>query len=248
MKKVSSIILVMVLLILPILSFSSCEKEELMTIVGEIKYVKTLNEHCLYIKPIDQSDDGVWVPIIVSKETQTKSSFSKNLSDMPELAVGTIVEVVYNASLPKADSAYIHKFNAKSLKIVDDAYTVEKQSLPFKLTDGYEYKMHKTVGRRDFGTVLHVAKITEPANGYIIYLEDNRMDNNQALTMYWLDGNALYRTDSERISITDELRDRITSGKTGYVIAICGLEHYPFDSIDIQSILGVSYYDPNYHW
>ena len=248
MKKVSSIILVMVLLILPIMSFSSCEKEELMTIVGEIKYVKTCNEHCLYIKPIDQSDDGIWIPIIVSRETQTKSSFSTNLSDMPELAVGTIVEVIYNASLPKANDAYVHKFNAKSLKVVDDAYTAEKQSLPFKLTNGYEYTMHKTVGKRDFGMVLHVARITEPANGYIIYLEDNRMDNNQVLTMYWLDEDALYRTDSERISITDELRDRITSGETGYVIAICGLEHYPFDSIDIQSVLGVSYYDPNYHW
>lgn len=248
MKKNIALIICCVLTILPILSLVSCENEELMTIVGEIKYVKTRNEHCLYIKPIDQSDDGIWVPIVVSKETQTKSSFSTNLSDMPELAVGTIVEVIYNAGLPKADDAYIQKFFAKSLKPVDNAHTVEKQSLPFKLIDGYEYTILKAVGRRDFGTIIHVAKIVEPAKGYIIYLEDNGKNNHTALTMYWLDEDAMNNDDSSGISINDDLKEKIIAGETGYVIAIAGLKHYPFEKIDIQSVLGVSYYDPAYHW
>lgn len=248
MKKVSSIILVLifVILLVPILSLYSCDESKYHhTVVGEVEFVCSwFDYHTVYVRPMDQEDHGIWIPLKVSGETHTVSEFSIDLKEMPELAVGTVVEVKYSIKSPREKDALLSEYEAVSVKVFDNSFVVENQYVPFKLTDGYEYSWSANTGTRDKGTVAHIAKLDAPISGYIIYLKDRFV--NDSIKMYWLDEEALGRDGG--ISIPAELQEKIEAGQTGYEVAIYGLKSYPFEDFNMESVLSVDFYDPNYHW
>lgn len=246
MKKLLSLFTALVLLIISMLGLVSCNNTEKMTVVGEISYIKSLNSHCVYIRPLEQGSNGVWIPVEITENTSTPSDFSNVASDMPELAIGTIVEVVYNVSEEKNESAKSSAYKAISLKVVSDADMHSKQDSPLKLSKGYEYTTDANDGNRDFGTVVHVAKLEAPISGYLIYLDNNRTSDNQTLTIYWVDEKLLKEDGLHHIG--DEVKALIESGATGYEIAVLGLSLYPFEKMNIQSITYIDFYDPNCHW
>lgn len=246
MKKANVLTLIFVLLIMPVLSLSSCDNERYYrSVVGEVAYVKTFEHHCVYIRPLDQGQDGIWIPVKVSEKTDSVSEYNDNAANMPELAIGSIVEVVYSVKTPRG-SNMLSEYEAISIKSFDNSRTIENQDLPFTPAKNYEYSWDAPNGTRDIGTVVHVAKINAPLCGYILYV-DGGAGTYQNVRAYWLDEGALERDGG--ISITSpELLSMIKSGQTGYDVAIFGLESYPFDSFNMQSVLGVSFYDPDIHW
>ena len=235
MKKVSSIILVMVLLILPIMSFSSCEKEEIITTVGTIEYVKSKNDsRYIYIRPLEQSENALWIPIRVSASIGEESGGA-------ELSVGSVVKVVYN--ITKDENMPMFAYNAVSIGSADVA--LENKS-PLRLTKGYNYANIANEGTRDFGEIVHVAKIDSPINGYLIYLDNTRV-HNDGLTVYFIDGGAIEHN-ANAVFPNTEIRGRIESFETGYKIAVYGLDQYPFSNLTVQSVGYVTMYNPDYHW
>lgn len=244
MKKINSIVLALVLLILSIMSLCSCEKKELITTVGVVEYVKSRENHYVYLRPFEQGDNGVWIPIIVNKKTETTSTFNTDLKNMPELAIGSVVEVVYNVAAPKDLPSF--GYEAVSMHSVDKPEMSGKQKSPLHLAEGYSHPDGE-IGPVDFGTVVHVSKIETPINGYLIYLEDAKYDDGQRLTMYFLDGEVIER-DSSITFKSEEIKGLIESFETGYKIAVFGMKQYPFENLNAKSVLYVDVYDPSYHW
>ena len=246
MKKTSILVLILVLLLVPMLSLYSCDESKYQrTVVGEVEFVCSgFDYHSVYVKPIDQENLGIWIPLKVSEKTQTVSKFSIEPEEMPELAVGTVVEVKYSIKAPRKNEGLLSEYEAISVKMFDNSFVVENQYVPFKLTDGYEHSWIANTGTRDKGTVAYVAKLDAPISGYIIYLTDRFVKD--SMKMYWLDEEALGRDGG--ISIPAELQEMIEAGQTGYEVAIYGLKSYPFENLDMESVLSVDFYDPNYHW
>ena len=241
-----SLLLIFVILLVPMLSLYSCDESKYHhTVVGEVEFVCSgFDYHIVYVRPIDQEDHGIWIPLKVSGETQTISEFSIDLKEMPELAVGTAVEVKYSIKAPREKDALLSEYEAVSVKVFDNSFVVENQYVPFKLTDGYEYSWSANTGTRDKGTVVHIAKLDAPISGYIIYLTGRFV--NDSIKMYWLDEEALGRDGG--ISIPAELQEKIEARQTGYEVAIHGLKSYPFEGFNMESVLSIDFYDPNYHW
>ena len=259
MRKIISILLILALLFISMFSLGSCEKKEIMTTVGVIEYVKTYWYHCVYIRPMDQDDNGIWIPIKVTKKTKTDSPFNIDTSSMPELAVGSVVEVVYDATLPKTEiwvqikniiynrkttDIPLDSYNAISVKLASSTEKVEKQKTPLKLTEGYEYAPEANEGDCDKGTVVHVAKIDDPISGYLIYLDDNTFDYNCVLTVYFIDSEA-FEDENSRMFMTEEIKRRIESFEIGYKIKVWQSATSPFKQVGIHSAQSVDIYDHN---
>lgn len=241
MKKAISIFLTVVLLSLSIISFNACNStKHQKTIIGEITYVKSFYSHCIYVKPLGCEDEGeVWVPISVSDKTATLSGFSENIADMPELAIGSIVEIVYSTKDPRGKHVLFSSYEAISIRTYESTEAPQKQELPFIATENYYYGKDATSGNREIGTVVHIAKLHTPLNGYIIYLEG---DYSQSLITYWIDEDALHK-ETGGITASDEVKNLLESFATGYKVKITGLGSYPFGKFNMQPIDAISLYN-----
>ena len=238
MKKTSIVVLILVLLIVPMLSLHSCEKEEVITTVGVVEYVKSGNIHSIYLRPLDHDKNSIWIPINVSEDTETISTFNKDLSKMPELSVGSIIEVTYKISEP--NDKLLFGYNAISVKSSSKTAMTDSQETPLRLTEGYHYT-NDALGGTNSGTVVHVARIETPASGYLIYLEDALVANGK-LAVYFIDDEAAQH-DKRTVFLDNEIKNKIQKFETGYKITVVGSTQQPFGAIDIESVLYVSMYN-----
>ena len=244
MKKTSILVLILVLLLVPMLSLFSCDESRYyQTLVGEIAYVKTDAQHTVYIVPHGHEDGGLWIPMIVTSETETASEFNEDISKMAELAIGNTVEVVYSTKNSKNNHILVGDNKLISLKVIESAVGVEKQKIEFKLNTRYEYTHEAKIARKDWGTVVHVAKISEPTGGYFIYVDKNRYEDYDSLTIYWIDEDAMHEKNGG-VLINEEMISLIESRASGYFVEITGYELYRFDDVSIQSVGSIGLAEP----
>ena len=240
MKKIILSVLILVLTLLPIVSLYSCDDATyLHTIVGEIAYVKSDENHMVYIAPHAQAGITLWIPMMITPETETASEFNKEAGKMPELSIGNIVEIVYNAKGTKANHILVGGSQVISLKVKSSAEGLEMQDFDLKLRRGYEYSRLEEIGTRDYGTVVHIAKIEKPDNGYFIYVDNNKYDEYDALTVYWLDEDSMYM-ESGGVLIDDGTIALVESGATGFYAEINSFELYRFKNVGIQTIHSIA--------
>lgn len=236
MKKISLLVLIFVLSVIPVISLYSCdETSHLHTIAGEIVYIKSNDHHAVYIAPYGGEDSNLWIPMMITPETETPSEFNKDPNKMPELSIGNIVEIVYNAKGTKANHILVGGSQVISLKVKSSAEGLEMQDFDLKLRRGYEYSRLEEIGTRDYGTVVHIAKIEKPDNGYFIYVDNNKYDEYDQLTVYWLDEDSMYMPTGGAL-IDDKTIALIESGETGFYAEITGFELYRFKDVGIQTI------------
>lgn len=236
MKKVSLLLLIFVLAILPNISLYSCdETRNFHTIYGEIVYVKTHRHHAVYIAPVGQEDSGIWIPMMITPETKTASAFDDDASKMPELSVGNFVEIVYDTTGTKANHILVGGSRVVSLTAVSPDNVYKNEELDLKLKRNYEYTRSADIGVYDHGTVVHIAKIEQPDNGYFIYVDRNRYDEYNKLTVYWLDEDSIYM-EKGGVLIDDWTVELIKSGEVGFYAEINTLEIYRFKDAWIPAI------------
>ena len=240
MKKISLLVLIFVLAVIPVISLYSCdETRHLHTIAGEIVYIKSNDHHAVYIAPYGGEDSNLWIPMMITPETETASEFNKDAGKMPELSIGNIVEIVYNAKGTKANHILVGGSQVISLKVKSSAEGLEMQDFDLKLRRGYEYSRLEEIGTRDYGTVVHIAKIEKPDNGYFIYVDNNKYDEYDALTVYWLDEDSMYM-ESGGVLIDDGTIALVESGATGFYAEINSFELYRFKNVGIQTIHSIA--------
>lgn len=253
MKKALSILLVFALFLLPIFSLTSCDdSNKQLTVVGEVVYVK-YNEanmnagnqdyvvYYVYLKPLGNHTNDDLVLFSVYNQTQMESSFSLNLDNIPELAVGSVVEIVYNTEAAESPvSLLIHGYEAHSIKRTDNVNNIKNPDFTPKLTEGYEFTKNASLGKQDYGTVVYVAEIKAPIEGYIIYLDDTGYSNNEILTSYWVEKEALK---NGSIFADDEVISLIETRAIGYQIEIFSLQLYPFEDSGMPAIFDIDLYN-----
>ena len=240
MKKAGLLVLIFVLAILPNISLYSCdETRNFHTIYGEIVYVKTQRYHAVYIAPVGQEDSGIWIPMMITPETQTASVFDTDVSKMPELSVGNFVEIVYDTTGTKSNHILVGGSRVVSLTVVSPDNIYKNEELDLKLKRNYEYTRLAGIGVYDHGTVIHVAKIEEPDNGYFVYVERNRYDEYKRLTVYWLDEDSIYM-EKGGVFIDDRTLELIKSGEVFYAEINTLDEIYRFKDAWIPAILVIA--------
>ena len=164
-KRILLITAIIILLILVLILVKSCSlftNEEKGTLVGEVFAV--YEERYLYLKPIGNQEAEYLIPIEITPETLFASQSSTHSSkDVPELAVGTIIEVDYTH---KPD---IVKIIANSIKKASESQGDKWPELILK--EDYSWSRSE-VGMETSGKVVYVTKLTSQIEGYIVYIED----------------------------------------------------------------------------
>lgn len=196
------------------------------TTVGEIVYITQFGQEYgeelndgdslfvfyVYIKPLGKTENDDWILFTVDKDTETESQKNSDISKMPELSVGTVVEIVHNADIEKPgkkSAALVYGYFAESIKAYKgDTASLEGQEIPLKLNKKYSFdnvdeKLFEVYG----GEIVGIVKVKAPISGYIIYVHhDTGFTPQYILGKYWVD---------DKTIMDDELRAMIKSGVTG---------------------------------
>lgn len=188
------------------------------TTIGEIVYVtqrgdshNTENKPFLfyvYVKPLSETENEDWILFTVDQNTLTESQKSTDPLTMPELSVGTIVEIVRNKNIdrPKYDlPGFIYGFYAESIKVYNgETDGLKDQEIPLILNKKYEFDQENVnYSQISSGRLVGVIKVESPINGYIIYIHP---DDGDLLKKYWIDTNTI---------MDDDTRNLIESETTG---------------------------------
>ncbi len=184
-------------------------------IVGEI--VGSRNNY-VYVKPVgDQGTKQLFDFKLTSNTSFASGPVGDDFSTMPEIAPGTVVEIRY--TYKKGDGWLT--VTADSIKKADTSAST-KDWPDLIVNEDFDWDK-SSVGRRITGEVVYTVKTVAP-EGYIIYIKEY----NEA---YW--GELFIKADNK--FITDELRELLDSGATGYTVELHTLENTPFE---YSSILG----------
>lgn len=208
MKKIFLITIAILLLISTFLSITSCSisKKETGSLVGVITAVETGH---LYIKPVNDNGSSHLLKINISSDTSYASAsqdpMQDSLADIPELHIRATVEIDYTYN----PSAF--EITANSIRTVDD------NTPTFNWIPLTENKLHlfnyPALSAKKSGMVFHVAKITSPKLGYIVYiLQKNEGGLFNTFESYWVD--------IDNKSLTDELKTLFEENQIGYTIKI----------------------------
>lgn len=238
MKKTSVLVLILVLLLVPMLSLYSCNNNEgTATVIGEVAYVKDTADHPLssnnyyYVYVIPYGEKDSWVLFNISRETSTESEFSLDITQMPELAIGNMVEIVYD-TVPRKDELQKTSYHAVSIKkhegSVDKSY-----SIPLVLRENYDFKSNDGGVFEDYGKVVHITRVNQPIGGYLIYLEESD-ESAYTLGCFWVE-------DGKTI-VTPEIMEKIKAGEVGYYIYVKTLSNTnPFTANDAVALMSIYY-------
>ena len=229
MKKIILITLVLIIMcITPLIIyyFSSLTKIEHKTIIGEVVSTHN-NNYVVYIKPIGDEGTKHLLEIKLIDSTTFESGVTLNsLGEIPELAVGTIIEVTYNVQERKNAS---QKITANNIKI--SSQSTSKKWPELTANKDYSWNPEKFDGRTQ-GEVAYVVKLTEPIEGYIIYVKhsgDARWDK------CFVEKNNKF--------LDDVLINLLEQRTTAYSINIKNLSVYPFENSDIQGVFSIDSYE-----
>lgn len=202
------------------------------TTIGKVVYVFTYyhNEcdsfedrafiYYLYIKPLGNAENQDWILLTVTNETNTESEKNTDVSKMPELKIGAIVEVVRNVDIDKPNcqqSFYLCGFFAESIKVVDNYNdNMESEAVPLVANPKYEYGLDLLSDIKS-GTLIGIIPINAPIKGYIIYIDP---DGEELVKKLWVDENTLLYGDMESI---------IKAGTTGIKVFATPTDSTPFE-------------------
>lgn len=246
MKKAVSLILSFILLSSFAMSLSSCneyiEKYACDTIVGEIIFTKTdslyehtdLNHHYLYVKLCGAKNDVLFLFDLTSDAT-AESRFSANIDEMPELAIGNVVEINYYKRID-ANRNGVLGYKIKSIRTTapdpDRRYDID-----LTVRSDYDFgSITQGIGI-DCGTVLHVARIEAPISGYLVYLDGVEVLPDK-LNLYWLP--------DDECHIPMEILKKLDQKETGYKIHIHrAIGSHPFSNSDAEDAISVEACDHN---
>ena len=181
MKKTSISVLILVLLLVPMLSLYSCDVGA-KTIIGEIMYVKVnpygledpenAQHYYLYVRPIEKSKKTEWILFDVDIDTKMESVFSKNLENMPELAIGATVEIRFEMDMEKQGFSFIqYQANSIKLRVMDSAETIDNPNFDLVFDENYLSNCSGS-SRQKTGKLIHIAEVDTPESGYIFYVDE----------------------------------------------------------------------------
>lgn len=240
MKKISVLLLALIMLILPIMSLNSCDTGE-KTMIGEVKYVDWAvvsepgtDKYYIVIEdfsilPYGQDENARWEYFNVRFVSDPIYSADATYLDVkPELAIGNIVEVEYKTTT-------VNSFwrNLVSVKLADTSAEIPKQeNIALKLNRDFSYtKPNGGLTERE-GTVLRVVKIEAPLSGYLVYF-DGTTPYASGLQCHWV-GNV-------EIGVTSaEVFEKLEAGEVGYTVAFDEVSgQNPFSNYLASAILNV---------
>lgn len=230
MKKTIIVILVLALLLLPIVGFiiGYDMVEGTDTVVGEVMYSNSNlfdvcsggHNHYLFLRPMGVSGGEDWILFHIAKDTtDCETGFSDDITEMPELAIGVMVEIRYKKNELKTSGST--GYETLSIKRIDKDNIKNIKNPTFSLRWSNEQDKAPITSRQIKGTVIHVAKIDSPKNGYIFYVYYDL----GATDRYWFD---------EESNIYDDIYPLIESGEIGYTVEIAYEETFVFYNRDIQ--------------
>lgn len=243
MKKRLSLALSFVLLLGIILSLNSCETfKTTATLIGEIKHVRChgvtadpeLQEYYIYVQPYGREDNAHWEYFTVSCKTDTESEYSPNLSEMPELAVGNVVEIEYYKNRGK-NSIEKNRYGVAAINSIDNTENIEAQdNIELKLNKKFSYTKPDGGIWEVKGTVLYVAKVEAPLSGYFVYF-DGTTPFVSSFQCYWVGINA------ETGATPNEVFERLEAGEVGYTIEFDVVSNqHPFENYSAEAIFNIS--------
>ena len=232
--KIIAIILAIALIIA--IAFISIEifRTRSTTTVGEVVYVNyffsdesepfedRVFAYDVYIKPLGNAENQDWIHLLIDENTITQSKKNTDISQMPELAIGAIVEVVRNAEInkPKNNSSapLFSAFYAESIKLVEN-YSDEIDSTAVSLVKNKKYEPNLIEGApMTDGTLVGVIPVNQPIQGYIVYV---RTDETNKLQKFWID-------ESTRLDFDNEIKSTIEAGITGVRVSVTPTTATPF--------------------
>lgn len=200
MKKVVRAIVAICLIVVLFSELGSCmynmfgpKDDDIVSTVGEVisvmpqwfecagneKYEKWVS-YRVYLRPVGRGNNEELILFTVNCDTEMESEFGTDRSKIPELQVGSVVEITHTYKmlrsgdrLPQDEkSNYVRGYEAFSMKLYEGEYkgrqTVLQKSEGFwwgqelNYTPGY-------YGSPDEFTVAYVAKVTYPMRGYLVY-------------------------------------------------------------------------------
>lgn len=233
MKKRCALFLIAVLLLLPVLSLSSCEeKAKTGTFVGTIAYAKYYDASngdpeyavCkIFVSSLKKEDSEIWMPFRVHSLTTVGSGFTATPSTMPELAIGNTVEVVYKYYT----SSPVMEFTAVSLKSIDPE-NATATDLPITPNKKYDIDKKENVGNYIKGTVIHVVKLDPDKDEYLLYLDDTDFASSLYL-IFLVDARTKYLDGGEVLEL-------LRSGEIGYRVDVLPTEPFPYNELGIRAV------------
>ena len=193
-------------------------KETIGTLVGEVFVV--YNGRYLYLKPMEDQDVNYLLKIEITDETLFASQSSiASSEEIPELAVGKIIEVDYTY---KRDTVEIR---ANSIK---EASAGQGDKWP-EVTLKEDYLSgHYDIGMLTSGNVVYVTKLTSPTEGYLVYIDDNYTQYSGRLYGYFLEKNNKF--------LQEDLRQLLEQEATGYAVKVRELNTLAF-SCDLPALI-----------
>lgn len=216
MKKISVLLLALIMLILPIMSLSSCEKEATDVFFGEVVHIRdtkfareSIENHSyyVYVKPYGQKENIDWFLFLVNSDSETESKYNTDVTKMPELNIGTIVLITYNTEC-KEDTNNVICYYAKSIKTTT-ASSPKENKISLVINDSYDESDCRML---DYcGILKHVTRVYEPESGYLIYLESEDYTGH-VLECFWIEDGSTVKS--------PEIVEKLNSGEIGYRLHI----------------------------
>ncbi len=171
---------------------------------GEIVYVRYLDQNArdykyynIYVKPSAERVNEDLIVFKIREDCSLESSLSDMiLSDEPESAVGTYVEITY---YEEAKSAV---YSAKSIRIADENSPIGSD---FYYESYPEYESEWNTMITVFGKVVYVAEMRYPVEGYLVYISES--DSSMLLEDLFI---------TNKSSLGDGVEELLIKGETGY--------------------------------
>ncbi len=188
-------------------------------IVGEV--VGVHKDYVVYIKPAGNTGTKNLLEFEFSNNVAFDSGpVGDSLSEMPELAVGSVIEINYTFT-PYSRDYHLGRAIIDSIKVAESSSGVEEWP-KLILNENFDWD-RPSDGMRMKGTVMYVATLDEPIEGYIVYVKNDSVSR-------W----GKYFIKADNIFLTDEFRELLDSKSIGYTIDITALGHgVPFENSSI---------------
>lgn len=246
MKKFLRIAVAIYLVVILLLEVGSCaysilgpQDEDEVSMVGEIYSVSDAwwdvaedgnydPRNCYYIKvrPVGWGNNQELLNFTVNCDTEMESEFGPDLSRIPELKVGAIVEITHTYKMfgygdwhpDDLRNYYVYGYEAFSIRLYEGEYkgyqvVLQKNRAFSPLSIAPSWITSYNVASDN--VVSYVAKVNYPLRGYIVYIEGDRFP-------YWL---------GEGLIIDPATKRALDSGAVGYSVKIADGHNHPFNNL-----------------
>lgn len=221
MKKnilISIIVVISIMLLInalyPFVSYCISTIGEKGSIVGEV--YATYHDSTFYIKALDNPENKLILEILIDPDTVFASGpLKENINEMPELKIGSIVEVDY-IYRPNLGATY-----ATSIKTT--TANAQSEWPEIILNENYS-KSDSEIGHPEYGEIVHIVNTNDIVDGWIVYIKN---DYGRIIGYFFDRNNKL---------IPDELKNLLDQKAMGYRIKV--YTRYGSDPIKNHGISG----------